>query len=179
MDISTEINNALTATGFPSCYGCAKCTAGCPVADQMDIKPHQAMRLLQLGRAEELVPAGAQWKCVGCQTCLARCPNRVDIPAVWTHFRGEALRQGRTEQAGTIPLLDELMLGAIRRRGRVNDSVMAMRFKLRAGGLLKDWRLGLKMWKTGKLRLFVPGVKDAPSVERLFEGPASHGEESQ
>jgi len=59
-------------TRFNACYGCAKCTSGCPVADRMDFRPHEAMRLLQLGDVEKLVTAESPWECIGCQTCLAR-----------------------------------------------------------------------------------------------------------
>ena len=38
-------------TRYDACFGCAKCTSGCPVAELMDIRPHEAMRLLQLGDA--------------------------------------------------------------------------------------------------------------------------------
>ncbi len=160
-------------TGFQSCYGCAKCTSGCPVAEQMDIKPHQMVRLLQLGRIEELLSAAGPWLCVGCQTCLARCPNKVDIPLALAYIRSEAIRRGTVENAGNILFFDELLLRMIERRGRVNDGLMALRYKLRAGGLLRDWRIGMKMFKAGKLKLTVPGVVDTDSVRRLFgEHPA-------
>ena len=29
-----------------ACYQCGKCTAGCPVADQMDIPPNQIIRYI-------------------------------------------------------------------------------------------------------------------------------------
>lgn len=151
------------------CFSCAKCTSGCPVADEMDIKPHQAMRLLQLGEIEQLLAAESPWLCIGCQTCLARCPNNVDIPGAFSRIREEAIRRGQTEKAGNVPLFDGIMLGMIKRRGRVNDGLMAAKYKFKAGGLLKDWRMGLKMFKAGKLKLFMKGVKDRAGVARLFE----------
>ena len=167
---------------FESCYGCAKCTSGCPVAGRMDFKPHQAMRLLQLGRLDELVTATGPWQCVGCQTCLARCPNRVDIPLAFARICCEAIRRGEIDNAGNTPLFDDLMLGAIRRRGRVNDGMMVVRYKLRAGGLsalLKDWRMGLKMFRAGKLKLRVPGVADTESMARLFDEGTTPAEETR
>ncbi|MDP6110496.1 MAG: 4Fe-4S dicluster domain-containing protein [Planctomycetota bacterium] len=154
--------------GFKGCFGCAKCTSGCPTADQMDVKPHQVMRLLQLGRLEDLLASVSPWLCVGCQTCLARCPNKVDIPAVLVSIRAEAVRKGLIANAGNILFFDELLLGMIERRGRVNDGLMALRYKLHAGGLLKDWRVGMKMFNAGKMKLRVPGVVDVEAVARLF-----------
>jgi len=156
-------------TCFAQCFSCAKCTSGCPVADEMDIKPHQAMRLLQLGEIEQLLAAESPWLCIGCQTCLARCPNNVDIPGAFSRIRQEAIDRGQLDKAGNVPVFDELMLGMIKRRGRVNDGVMAVRYKLKAGGLFKDWRMGLKMFRAGKLKLFAKGVADRSSVSGLFE----------
>ena len=162
------------ATGYKGCFGCAKCTSGCPVAAQMDVKPHQAMRLLQLDQAEQLLTAASPWICVGCQTCLARCPNEVDIPAALASIRAEAVRRGLAVGAKNVLVFDDLLLGMIKRAGRVNDGMVAMRYKLRRGGLVKDWRTGLKMFKAGKLKLTVPRVDDLDSVERLFtEHPAN------
>ncbi|MDR3604234.1 MAG: 4Fe-4S dicluster domain-containing protein, partial [Syntrophaceae bacterium] len=31
------------------CYQCGKCSAGCPVAPEMDLLPHQLVRLAVLG----------------------------------------------------------------------------------------------------------------------------------
>ena len=47
-------NNSLAGTIEKSvevhaqkCYQCGKCSAGCPVADEMDLPPSMVMRLLQ------------------------------------------------------------------------------------------------------------------------------------
>jgi heterodisulfide reductase subunit C len=157
------------ATGFLSCYGCAKCTSGCPTAHRMDLKPHQIMRLLQLGRTDELLSAAAPWRCVACQTCRARCPNAIDIPAVMDGIRAAARRIGSPAGAGGIPRFDELFLDMIRRRGRVNDGLLAFRYRLRSGRLLDDWRIGLKMFMAGKLKVRTPGVAHVQDVARLFE----------
>ncbi len=165
--------------GFGSCYGCGKCTSGCPVAERMEITPHQMMRLLQLGEIEELLAATAPWLCVGCQTCLARCPNKVDIPLALAQIRSEALKRGITANAGNIPFFDDLLLGMIERSGRVNDGMMAFRYQLHAGGLLNDWRIGLKMFRAGKMKLRVPGVVDTESVKKLFDEVSTSSEETK
>ena len=135
----------------------------------MDIKPHQAMRLLQLGQVEELIGAASPWLCIGCQTCLGRCHNNVDIPSAFSRIRQEAIERGQLDNAGNVPLFDDIMLAMIKRNGRVNDGLMAAKYKFKAGGLLKDWKMGLKMFKAGKMKLFMKGVQDKASVAGLFE----------
>jgi heterodisulfide reductase subunit C len=166
-------------TGFRSCYGCGKCTSGCPAAGRMDVTPHQVMRLLQLGRLDELISAGGPWACVGCQTCMARCPNGIDIPAALAGLRLAAIRDGRTEKAGNTPVFDELFLGMIRRRGRSCEGELMLRYRLKTGGLLNDWRAGLKMWWAGKLKFRTPGVQDEQALARLFEPAAATTEDAR
>jgi len=156
-------------TCYAQCFSCAKCTSGCPVADEMDVKPHQAMRLLQLDQADQLITAASPWLCIGCQTCLGRCPNNVDIPSAFSKIRQEAIERDQLENAGNVPMFDDIMLAMIKRNGRVNDGLMAAKYKFKAGGLLKDWKMGLKMFKAGKMKLFTKGVKDKAGVAALFD----------
>jgi heterodisulfide reductase subunit C len=135
------------------------------------------MRLLQLGQVEQLLAAESPWLCIGCQTCLARCPNNVDIPGAFSRIREEAIKRGQLDKAGNVPLFDDIMLGMIKRKGRVNDGLMAAKYKFKAGGLFKDWRMGLKMFKAGKMKLFMKGVKDRAGVARLFEKHPRTGED--
>ena len=37
------------------CYQCAKCSSGCPVAARGDLKPHELVRLVQLGLRDEVL----------------------------------------------------------------------------------------------------------------------------
>ena len=64
------------------CLQCGKCTAGCPFSDEMDLAPHQVVRMAQLGLIDELKASEAIWYCATCFTCVSRCPVAIDIAAV-------------------------------------------------------------------------------------------------
>ena len=156
-------------SGYRRCYGCAKCTSGCPVADRMDIKPHQVMRLLQVGEVEPLLAANGPWKCVRCQTCLSRCPNEVDIPSALAQLRVAALAHGQLAQAGKTPVFDDLVLQMLKSRGRMNDGLLAFRLRLKTGGLFDDWQMGIKILMNGKMKLRSPSIANRKEMARLFE----------
>jgi len=69
------------------CDQCGTCSAGCPMADEMDVTPSQMMRMVQLGQCEVL-ETKAMWLCASCFTCTVRCPRGLDLSRV-----AEALRQ--------------------------------------------------------------------------------------
>lgn len=76
-----------------SCYQCGKCSAGCPVAEAMDILPSQVIRLVQLGD-ENVLDCKAIWICASCFTCASRCPRGIDIARVMESLRSMKLRKG-------------------------------------------------------------------------------------
>ncbi|MEM2103751.1 MAG: 4Fe-4S dicluster domain-containing protein [Candidatus Bathyarchaeia archaeon] len=77
-----------------SCNLCGKCTAGCPIANVMDIKPHQVVRLAQID-AEILLTSKTIWLCACCLTCVSRCPKQIDIPKIMESLRIMILSEGK------------------------------------------------------------------------------------
>jgi len=76
-----------------ACYQCGKCSAGCPMADKMDILPNQIVRLVQLGEVSVL-DSNAIWMCTSCFTCTLRCPRNVDVASIIDALRQVTLRRG-------------------------------------------------------------------------------------
>lgn len=78
--IPSILSQVRQATGLDpaDCYQCGKCSAGCPMASEMEIKTHEIIRLLQLDLRERLISAKSIWICLTCETCTTRCPNEFD-----------------------------------------------------------------------------------------------------
>ncbi|MBM3315523.1 heterodisulfide reductase [candidate division WOR-3 bacterium] len=74
------------------CYQCGCCTAGCPVGKAMDPPPSKAIRLLQLGRTNELLESEGIWFCASCLVCGTRCPRAVDYARIAEACRAIKLR---------------------------------------------------------------------------------------
>ncbi len=163
-------------TSVENCYQCGKCTAGCPVADQMDVTPNQLFRLVQLGEVEKAARCGAIWMCVSCFTCTGRCPQSVECVEII-----DALREYAAEHHCTPPdllrviLFQKAFLDNIRRNGRTNEVELIGEFKTR--GFLKDWNPSLlmkdallapKLMQHGKFHLTGEKVKDRDLVRRIF-----------
>ncbi|MCW5981567.1 MAG: 4Fe-4S dicluster domain-containing protein [Bryobacteraceae bacterium] len=160
-----------------NCYQCGKCTAGCPVAERMDVVPNQLVRLAQLGLVERARRAESIWQCVSCQTCSTRCPKSVDCAAVIDALRQLSFEKGDAagSQRRTV-LFQEAFLRNIRRNGRLNELELVGVFKTKAflddlsiPFLFKDAMLAPRMRAKGKLHFKPDRVKDGGVLERMFD----------
>ena len=51
-----------THANLMACLQCQKCTSGCPVSAIADVKPHEIVRMVQLGQREELLGSQMLWQ---------------------------------------------------------------------------------------------------------------------
>ena len=159
------------------CYQCGKCSAGCPMADHMDLLPNQLVRLVQLGRLERGLRSEAIWKCVSCHTCSARCPKSVDCAGIIDALRQQAVATGTVAPSRRRTLLfQQTLLENIRRNGRIRELEMVGTFKTKAfltdGNvplLFKDAWLPPKLLARGKFHFRGERVTDRAVVRRIFE----------
>ncbi len=149
------------------CYQCKKCSCGCPGSFDMDLLPHQLMRLLQLGEIQTALRSRTIWVCASCQTCTSRCPNDIDIAGVIDSCRHSAAIEGEVSQKN-IRLFHKIFLNQIRRLGRIHELSMLARYKLFSGELLTDIPLGAKMLAKGKLKILPNRIKGRQALQKLF-----------
>lgn len=159
------------------CYQCGKCTAGCPAATEMDFRPSEVLRMLQLElpqHEKKLLTSKAIWMCVGCETCYSRCPKKVDLPRVMDFLREAALAEGLAHKEATdIQAFHRAFLNSIAGHGRVYEFGMIADFKRRTGRLFQDVTLGAPMMMKGKISLVPHSTKDKKAVARIMARSAA------
>lgn len=171
-DFMVSVERA-TGVRVSACYGCKKCSNGCPVTFAMDLHPYQVVRYVQLGQPERLKGSRTIWVCAACQTCVTRCPNDVDIPRLMDYLKETVVRENRPVEEQRTRLFHQLFLREIKARGRVFEGSLMTRYLIKTGGAfgpeaLKNARLGLAMLKRGRLKLFPAGTKDRSWIKGLF-----------
>jgi heterodisulfide reductase subunit C len=151
------------------CYQCLKCTAGCPTAPYMDIRPNNIIRMIQMGRRQEVLGSSAIWLCVSCETCGTRCPNKIDIGVLMDALREMALEEGVEAKEKNIHLLHEAFIQSIKRGGRIHEATMLIDYKLRSKDFFTDLFPGMKLFMKGKIPLFPDFIKGKEEIKRIFE----------
>ncbi len=164
------------------CYQCGKCSAGCPMATEMDHPPSRLLRLVQTGdpRHEAAVLASrAIWLCLGCETCVSRCPNEVDLPRAIDFFREQALAAGVAHRdARAILAFHRAFLGAVEHHGRLYELELIARYKLATGRLMQDVALAPSMFAKGKIGLLPHRVKGREALSRIFDRAEALGRDT-
>ena len=168
-EIGAEVSN------LARCYQCAACSDGCPVAYAMDYHPNQIIRMVQLGLKEKILKSRAIWVCVSCEACATRCPNEIDIVRLMDVLRRAALQEGCKIPVKNIPEFHRIFVEQIRKRGRIDEAALLLRYKLSTVDLLslnkvaEEALLGFRMLRKGKLRFPPRKAGRQKEVEAMFK----------
>jgi heterodisulfide reductase subunit C len=166
----------ITGRNPARCYQCGKCSAGCPMAEETSLRPHDVMRLVTLDAREKLLSSESIWLCLTCETCTSRCPNQCD-PARTI----DALREIAVAESHTVPrpiaafhrsFLDQVWL-----TGRMFELGLMVLYKLRSGALLADMAAAPGTVARGKLSFVPHAIGGVEEVRGIFKRCEPSGEE--
>lgn len=83
----------ISGSNDKNCMKCGKCSASCPAYNDMDIRPHQFVSNLQSGDINNLLESSSIWACLGCFTCVQRCPRDVKPSGIIEAVRLTVIRR--------------------------------------------------------------------------------------
>lgn len=170
-----------TGVSEARCYQCGKCTAGCPLASDMDFPPGRLLRMLQIESAEmdeKILRSLTIWLCLSCEMCIGRCPQEVDLPIVMDYLRHEAIRQNKVNpKAKNIIKFHKAFLDSINYTGRLYEVGLIADYKTRSLNLMQDVAIAPTMYLKGKLNLLPDMIKDIKNVKDIFNKTIKKTEE--
>jgi len=166
--LAAEIEAAI-GVNPATCYQCGKCSAGCPMASESDLRPHQVMRRVVYGSREKALRDESIWLCLTCETCSARCPNASDPAGVIDALREISLDSGNAVMPRAINAFHKSFLDQIRANGRLHEVGLVVSYKLRSGALMNDVTNTPGLLSRGKLGIMPDKIKGVAEVRRIFD----------
>jgi heterodisulfide reductase subunit C len=161
-----------TEVKVSKCYQCGKCSAGCPLSEEMDYPPSVIMRMLQTGSKEmeeKVLRSFSIWVCLTCEMCFARCPMSIDIPKMMDFLREKAIDEKKANpRAKNILAFHKSFLDSIRYTGRLYEIGLLADYKSRTLRLTDDLSLAPAMLKRGKLNILPEMVRDRSGIASIF-----------
>jgi heterodisulfide reductase subunit C2 len=155
------------------CYQCGKCTAGCPVAEDMDLPPSMVLRLLQTETPEndeQVLRSHSIWLCVTCEMCLSRCPMEIDIPSMMDWLRQKSRKEKMVNsKAKNIIAFHKAFLNSIRFTGRLFELGLIIDYKRQSFKLMQDITLAPKMISRGKLHFIPEIIRGKSQIVKIFK----------
>ena len=167
-----------TGANVSACYQCERCTNACPVSHFMDIKPHQAIRFVQLGWREDLLKSSTIWVCLSCEMCTTYCPNEVRVAEVINHLRNIAAHSSISPKEKHLAVFHQTFLEVLSKSGRVNEFRLMKAFyskpnilheKIKSGSFREEILLGLALLKKGRLKPFTSRSKVIKDIQKAYK----------
>ncbi len=156
------------------CIQCGTCSATCPVSIYMDHTPRQLMALTRAGFKKDVLSSVTIWLCASCYACTVDCPKEIKITDIMYALKREAIREGVYPKRFPIPVLAREFFKMVRSRGRITESELVIRLYLRTHWLamVKTWRLGLNMMRTGRFSLKTEKMAHPEKLAAMLNGGA-------
>lgn len=182
IDTDTLLARAKEETGhnYLECYQCGKCTAGCPLRNEMDIPVSEVVRLVQCRDAaneERALRSQAIWICLSCEQCSARCPQEVHPADLMDFMRHESLRRKMVSPEGRrILRFHRVFLDSVKARGRIYEIGLTVGMKLgdvfdlNIKEVVRDvFNNAPAMFLAGKLDIFGHSIEGTDEIARIYK----------
>lgn len=163
-----EVEGA-TGQSLSACFQCRKCSAGCPLKEEVDYFPNQILRMIQFGMRDEVLRSKSLWLCVSCETCTQRCPNGVDLAAVMDYLRFVAIKEGVEPADPKVAKFHQSFLETLKKYGRSHEADMIRRYKFKTGTLFEHMGMGMEMFKKGKIKIVGKKIQGLGEFRELMD----------
>ena len=92
-----------------NCFQCIKCTSGCTALKLLELKPHEIIKLADLGFIDELASSDIIWTCVTCLKCVQRCPQKASPYHVILALRNLAVEKEAKVPEGYLKIVSQIL----------------------------------------------------------------------
>jgi heterodisulfide reductase subunit C len=149
------------------CIQCGSCAGGCPAMFAMDYSPMQIIKMINLGMKEKVLSSSTIWVCSTCYTCATRCPRNVDFTTLMMSLRNKAIRENLVKDSAKSDF-HKYFFEVVNKYGRNHELEFLIKF-LDASNFDSFARLGLRLFKKGKMHLRAPKMGQTSWIHNILE----------
>jgi heterodisulfide reductase subunit C len=165
-----EIMSLAGCDQLKSCIQCGTCSGTCPLSIYMDHTPRQIMALVRADFKHEVLRSRTIWLCASCYACTVECPRNIRITDIMYALKQRAIQEGVYPRRFPIPVLAHEFSAMARRYGRITETLLVLRLFLKSNwtALLRSWRLGLGLLRTGRFSLRRERITGRQQLEQML-----------
>lgn len=158
------------AENIRQCIHCGQCSSSCPLAGYMDRTPRQLMHLSREGFKDMVLSSNSIWLCTSCYACRVRCPRDIKVTDVMYALKRRAIEEGLYFKRFPIPQLAKEFQAMVYRKGRISETELVVRLKLKTDllSMFGMMGLGLGLLRTGRLSLKREKIKNKAQLRKLL-----------
>ncbi|NOY82029.1 MAG: heterodisulfide reductase subunit C [Kiritimatiellaeota bacterium] len=153
-----------------ACYQCGKCSAGCPVFEDMAIAPNRVIRMVQLGLKEDALKNEMIWCCAGCSACTCRCPIGIDLARMMDTLRQMATHDGvpMPPDGARVFTFFQAFLDSVREFGRLSEVALMGSYNINSGRIMTNVVKAPWFLLKGKVGIIPHKIKRTDRLKRVF-----------
>lgn len=161
------------------CIQCGTCSSACPVSHYMDYTPRKIIQMVREGFKEDVLKSSTIWLCASCYACTVECPKGIKITDVMYALKREAIQSGYYPKNFPASVLANNFYSQVFNNGRNSEGPLLLKMYLKSNPLMiiKNMKLGFKLWKRGRISLKTEKVENKKELKKLLES-IGNGKES-
>ncbi len=152
------------------CIQCGTCSGVCPLSIYMDYTPRQVMALTRGDFKNEVLASHTIWLCASCYACTVECPREIRITDIMYELKQRAILEGIYPKRFPIPVLAREFSQMVLKNGRITELLLVFKLFLKTSwrAALGNWRMGLDLFKTGRLSLATERIERRGDLAKMF-----------
>lgn len=156
--------------GLRDCIQCGTCSGVCPLSIYMDYTPRQVMELVRYDFKREVLASKTIWLCASCYACTTECPRQIRITDILYELKQRAIKERTYPKGMPIPVLAQEFSRMVRANGRITELLLVMKLFLKTDWLAaaKNWRLGLALFRTGRLSVATERIRQTGDLREML-----------
>lgn len=153
------------------CLQCGLCSGSCPLSLYMDYTPRRLMYLAREGFKKEVLSSLSIWLCTSCYACAIDCPKQIQTTELMYALKQRAIKEKFYPRRFPVPVMARQFSRMVRSSGRITESWLIVQVFLRSaiGRLLGMSRLGLRLFRTGRMRLNRERIQRHSDIGRMLD----------